>query len=103
MNNIFLLKSMNLSRGFAPFFKERSRRRGARYASALMIAAVFLSACLPGPESVKNQACFKNTCVEVEIVQKEEDMRRGLQFRSFLGENKGMLFVFTESSRHAFL
>jgi len=46
--------------------------------------------------------CFQNNCVEVEVVGKEEDMRRGLQFRSFLGESKGMLFVFTESARHAF-
>jgi len=33
---------------------------------------------------------------------KPEDVQRGLQFRESLDKNKGMLFVFAESRRHAF-
>jgi len=50
----------------------------------------------------KNQVCFQDQCVDVQVVQTPEEMRKGLQFRSSLAKNAGMLFIFSESRRHSF-
>ena len=46
---------------------------------------------LSGCQSTKktDQVCFKNNCIDVEIVYKKEERQRGLQFRKSLGKNKG--------------
>ena len=49
-----------------------------------------------------NQVCFTVKCVNVEVVQKEEELHRGLQFRESLGPDSGMLFVFQKSGPYAF-
>lgn len=49
-----------------------------------------------------NRICFSNACVHVEVVQKMEELRKGLQFRERLDPNSGMLFIFPQSRRHAF-
>jgi uncharacterized membrane protein (UPF0127 family) len=46
--------------------------------------------------------CLKKTCVEVEVVSTLEDLKRGLQGREGLGQNKGMLFVFDKDDFHRF-
>lgn len=64
---------------------------------------LFASGCNhPGQAPVQNQVCSKNRCFEVEVVQKEEERARGLMFREFLDENKGMLFIFSDSRPHSF-
>jgi uncharacterized membrane protein (UPF0127 family) len=40
------------------------------------------------------QVCHQNNCVTVEVVSKPADLERGLMFRTGLGQDKGMLFVF---------
>jgi uncharacterized membrane protein (UPF0127 family) len=40
------------------------------------------------------QTCFKDSCIDVEVVTTPKDMERGLQGRLALGENHGMLFIF---------
>jgi len=49
-----------------------------------------------------NQVCFGDKCVQVEVVQKEEELHRGLQFRTSLAPDSGMLFVFQKSWPYAF-
>ncbi|HOW35109.1 MAG TPA: DUF192 domain-containing protein [Candidatus Omnitrophota bacterium] len=45
------------------------------------------------PET-KEKVCFKNRCIDVEIASRKEDLIKGLQFRTSLDKNSGMLFVF---------
>jgi hypothetical protein len=40
--------------------------------------------------------------VDVEVVSKQDDMERGLMYRTGLGQNKGMLFVFSFDDKHQF-
>ena len=61
-----------------------------------------LSACSSPQISHADQVCFKDHCVNVEIVQKEQDLMRGLQLRKSLDEKAGMLFVFPDSAQHSF-
>jgi len=49
-----------------------------------------------------NQVCFARKCINVEVVQKEEELHRGLQNRKSLAPNNGMLFVFEKSWPYAF-
>ena len=48
------------------------------------------------------QVCHLDNCVTVEKVSKDDDMERGLMYRTSLGQNKGMLFVFANDDRHMF-
>ena len=51
---------------------------------------------------VLHQVCFKDYCFKVELADRAEDRQRGLQFRSSLGNDQGMLFVFPVAAKHAF-
>jgi len=46
--------------------------------------------------------CFQQHCFRVEVVEEPEDLARGLQFREFLDEDAGMLFIFQKNKRHSF-
>jgi len=50
----------------------------------------------------RNQACFEDQCVEVEIARAKTEHARGLQFRSSLPRDQGMLFIFPDVKRHSF-
>ena len=52
--------------------------------------------------SSKDQVCFKQKCINVEIVKERAERTRGLQFRKSMPEDFGMLFIFPESRRHSF-
>lgn len=65
--------------------------------------AVFLPlGCARPTASALNQVCFQQRCFTVEVVQKQEELYRGLQFRRTLAPDAGMLFVFAKSSPYAF-
>ncbi len=71
-----------------------------RDAVSFLLFVIFLTGChLEGSDK---QVCFKNHCVDVEVVQTQGNRMRGLQFRDSLGEDKGMLFIFPGSQRHRF-
>ncbi len=53
-------------------------------------------------DTVPPQVCHADNCVAVEVVSKEEDMARGLMYRTGLDEHKGMLFVFAFDDYHQF-
>lgn len=46
--------------------------------------------------------CKKDVCVQVEVVSKDEDLRRGLQGRDVLADRQGMLFVFKSDGFYRF-
>jgi uncharacterized membrane protein (UPF0127 family) len=46
--------------------------------------------------------CHLDNCVALEVVSKDADMERGLMYRTSLGSNKGMLFMFTNDNKHSF-
>lgn len=68
----------------------------------IILGLIFLPACFRQKVVFQNQVCFQQKCIQVEVVQKEEDLRRGLQGRASLDSNSGMLFVFPESRRQGF-
>jgi uncharacterized membrane protein (UPF0127 family) len=62
----------------------------------------FCGGCFPDLAEQQDQVCFPRKCFNVEVVQKEEELRRGLQFRKSLDRGSGMLFIFKESWPYAF-
>jgi len=68
-----------------------------------ILLVIFVQGSLfPKKEIAKDQVCFHNTCINVEVVQDQEDRRRGLQFRKSLDQNSGMLFIFPYSGFYPF-
>ena len=49
-----------------------------------------------------NKVCFEKNCFEVEIADSEEERNIGLMNRTFLGYDKGMLFIFKNEDIHDF-
>ena len=48
------------------------------------------------------QLCFENNCFEVELALTLIEKGRGLMYREYLEENKGMLFVFDKEEKRSF-
>ncbi len=67
-----------------------------------LILLLVLQACSHQRAVTKNQVCFKDNCFNVEVVQKKEELHRGLQLRKSLDPDSGMLFVFSQSRPYAF-
>ncbi len=69
-----------------------------------IIIVVVLAGILAGCQKVqaKNHVCSKTHCVEIEVVEKGEELQRGLQFRKSLPTDAGMLFVFKTSRPYSF-
>jgi uncharacterized protein len=67
----------------------------------ILLMTILLCGCMK-PALLRDQVCFKEKCFSVEMVSKDEDMRRGLQFRTALGKEEGMLFIFADAKRHGF-
>lgn len=49
-----------------------------------------------------DKVCIKNICIQVETASSPETRAQGLMFRSSLGQNTGMLFIFESEDKHAF-
>ncbi len=77
------------------------------YLSPLFLSPLFLFNCfffsgIYQADAATPQVCHSGDCVDLEVVSKQEDLERGLMYRTSLGENKGMLFVFSFDARHSF-
>jgi len=48
------------------------------------------------------EVCHLKDCVTLEVVSKQDDMERGLMYRTSLDQNKGMFFVFTKDDKYSF-
>src|SRR3972149_558873 len=81
-----------------------SSLRRASSASFRMTLLFFLTMVIPSCTSpeFKNKICFKQHCLDVEVVTTEVDRMRGLQFRKSMEENHGILFVFSQEGEYAF-
>jgi uncharacterized membrane protein (UPF0127 family) len=95
-------------------------RPAVRALGAAALAAALAAACTPGdrpgdrpvasaapsvragPRVVVELRRGGRATVTVEVVRSEAERERGLMFRSSLAADAGMLFVFDESSDHAF-
>jgi len=63
---------------------------------------VCLCACSPPSNNQSNRVCINKSCFDVEVVSKDEDRYRGLQHRTSLEKDHGMLFIFPTSRKHGF-
>lgn len=66
----------------------------------LLVAGGGLAGCHPAAS--QDQVCFKGHCFVVETVADDTGRTLGLQGRTTLRDNEGMLFIFTESQPYAF-
>lgn len=65
--------------------------------------ALMLMCSLPAQAaSVASKVCHEDHCVTVEVVSKQDDMERGLMYRSSLDANRGMFFIFNADDFHQF-
>jgi len=62
----------------------------------------YFCACFSQAKNPSEQICFANGCIYIEIAQTPEERRKGLQARKYLGKDKGMLFIFSESQKYSF-
>ncbi len=70
---------------------------------AVLIAVILIIKLLDNSSPVGNQkACINNKCFEIELAKTPEERARGLMYREYLQENKGMLFIFTEEAIYPF-
>ena len=63
---------------------------------------LFLLSGVCHADAVAPQVCHLGNCVTVEVVSKQDEMDRGLMYRTRLDQNKGMLFVFTHDDKFSF-
>jgi len=47
-------------------------------------------------DNYSQKACFKNTCIKVEVVEGPIQLEQGLMFRESMKEDEGMLFILPE-------
>jgi uncharacterized membrane protein (UPF0127 family) len=67
-----------------------------------MTAGLFLFSGACHADASGPQVCHPGNCVTVEVVSKQDEMERGLMYRTRLDQNKGMLFVFTHDDKFSF-
>ena len=82
--------------------KAKRTRNSFFFASCFLSLCLFCGGCSSRSAQQQDQVCFKDQCVNVEVVQKEEELHRGLQFRKSLNPDSGMLFIFKKSWPYAF-
>lgn len=61
----------------------------------ILVCALIYSFC--SFSYAQDRVCFEGNCINVEVVEQLEDLKRGLQFRQFLGKDEGMLFSYSTS------
>lgn len=80
----------------------KKKRNGFLLVSCFLFFYFFCGGCSRPTAQAINQVCFRDKCVKVEVVQKKEELHRGLQFRKSLDADRGMLFIFQKSRPYAF-
>jgi len=91
-------------RGQETRIREARGKESKRIWHGFFFVSCFLSLCFfsEGAAQSQDQVCFAKKCINVEVVRKEEELHRGLQFRASLAPDSGMLFVFQKSWPYAF-
>ncbi len=65
----------------------------------LLLISLLLTSC---QTMDKNEICINDICFEIEIRDTYEERAEGLMNKEELDENKGMFFIFNESSKYSF-
>ena len=75
-----------------------------RFSLFFLPSSLFLLLSLDSCVSSADRVCFGSfqKCVRVEVVQKPDELSRGLMFRKSLPANAGMLFIFPKSDIYPF-
>ena len=73
----------------------------------IIIFLVLLLALTSCVNEINNQdcvdeICFSDDCFILDIPRTQEEMMQGLMFVEYLPDDKGMLFIFQDSEKHAF-
>jgi len=76
--------------------------RGNRFNVFLLVFVMSMGGCLCDKKIQGPRVCFRDQCFDVEVVQKPEELTRGLMERDSMEDNHGMLFVFPESRQYSF-
>jgi uncharacterized membrane protein (UPF0127 family) len=53
-------------------------------------------------QSSQNQVCLDNKCFSVELAKTDAEREKGLMYRTQLGADKGMLFIFDQEGVYPF-
>jgi uncharacterized membrane protein (UPF0127 family) len=69
--------------------------------SAGFIIFLYLISSAPSQQGIP-QACVRDHCFDVELARTSSEREEGLMFRDHLGENAGMLFVFSDQQNYPF-
>jgi uncharacterized membrane protein (UPF0127 family) len=67
-----------------------------------LVVSVFLFCAWQGNAGAVSEVCLKNQCFKVEVAAADEARRRGLQGRTSLDDQQGMLFVFDSNFPYRF-
>ena len=68
----------------------------------MLVTTLFFIPGLSHADTIFPQVCHQDKCVSVEVVSTDADMERGLMYRTSLGQDKGMLFVFSSDDKQSF-
>ncbi len=65
-----------------------------------ILICLILKSALARP--VDKKVCFKNTCIQTEVMESQVDRQQGLMHRASLAADRGMLFVFDNEDKYSF-
>ena len=64
----------------------------------ILLFLIFIAGC----DHMEKKACFKDKCIDLEVMESLEEKSTGLMFRDSLEENKGLLFVYDYPEKRGF-
>jgi uncharacterized protein len=67
-----------------------------------MTVMIILCSGICYADTATPQVCDQDNCVSVEVVSKQEDLERGLMYRTSMDQNKGMFFIFGIDDKYQF-
>jgi uncharacterized membrane protein (UPF0127 family) len=100
MNAPFSVIASEAKQSFKEIATSPMAPRKDTFLSTISFLFLFFGVC--HADAVAPQVCHLDNCVTVEVVSKQDNMQRGLMNRTSLGQNKGMLFVFTHDDKYSF-
>jgi len=84
----------------SPWWGGSGRGEKRLFFKAIFFLFLFSSIC--HADALPPQVCHLDNCVSLEVVSKQDDMERGLMYRTGMDQNKGMLFIFPSDDKQQF-
>lgn len=69
---------------------------------AVLVVVMVGGTMAGGVKAQGQRVCLDDDCVHVEVMRTPQELQRGLQHRTTLANDQGMLFIFEESRLHYF-